>query len=306
MKQTIDLLKETAGEWMEDKAMRLSAALAFYSVFSLAPLLLIAISIAGAVFGEDAARGAIQGQLAGSIGEESARAVQAMIKAADRDGGNWLMTTIGVVVLLVTASGVFAQLKDAMNTIWDIEVKPGRGLKGVVKTRLLALSMVLVIGFLLLVSLVLSAATVAATEWLSANLPVPAFVAQLGQMLVTLAVVTLLFAMIFKVLPDADVQWKDVWIGAFMTGCLFALGKFLLALYLGREDAASAYGAAGALVLLLSWVYYSANILLFGAEFTQVYARRRGRRIEPTEIAMRADDLHAVREGTASPSEQPH
>lgn len=304
MKQAFALLKETVNEWLDDKAMRLSAALAFYSVFSLAPLLIIAISIAGAVFGQEAASGAIQSQLAGSIGEESALAVQEMIKSAHREGSNWVMALVGLVVLLVTASGVFAQLKDAMNAVWGIEVKPGLGLKILVRARLLALSMVLVIGFLLLISLVLSAAMVAATDSLTAILPVPAFVAQLAEIILTIGVITLLFAMIFKVLPDADVEWRDVWIGAFITACLFGIGKFLLALYLGREGAASAYGAAGALVLLLSWVYYSANILLLGAEFTQVYARHRGRRIEPTDLAIRVDELHALREGTSTPPDQ--
>ncbi len=269
--------------------MRLSAALAYYSVFSLGPLLVISISIAGAVFGKEAAQGAIKQQLTGSIGSESALAVQEMIESVNRSGSNVLMTIVGVVILLVTASGVFAQLKDAMNTVWDLEPKPGGGVKNFLKTRLLALSMVLVIGFLLLISLVLSAATAAMNDAIGKAIPMNEILAQGASLIISIGVVTVLFAMIFKVLPDADVQWRDVWSGAFMTACLFSLGKMLLALYLGREETASAYGAAGALILLLSWVYYSTNILLFGAEFTQVYARRRGRRIQPTENAVRAD-----------------
>ena len=286
---TFSLLKETFKEFMEDKAMRLSAALAYYSVFSLAPLLIISISIAGAIFGEDAARGAIEYQLSGAIGSESALAVQEMIDSANKSGSNVLMTIVGFGILFVTASGVFAQLKDAMNTVWDLEQKPGLGIKGLVKGRLMALSMVLVIGFLLLVSLVLSTATAAMTDWLGNALPIPGFIFQALSFVISIAVVTLLFAMIFKILPDAEVQWQDVWSGALLTAALFSVGKLLLALYLGREGAASAYGAAGALILLLSWVYYSANILLLGAEFTQVYARRRGRRIQPTEAAVRAE-----------------
>lgn len=286
---TLSLLKETFAEFMEDNAMRLSAALAYYSVFSLAPLLIIAISIAGAIFGEDAARGAIEYQLSAAIGSESALAVQEMIDSAHKDGSSVLMTIVGFAILLVTASGVFAQLKDAMNTVWDLQQKPGQGVKGMVKARLMALSMVLVIGFLLLVSLVLSTATAAVTDWLGSALPIPSFIFQAISFIISIGVVTLLFAMIFKVLPDAEVQWKDVWSGAFLTAGLFSVGKLLLALYLGRESAASAYGAAGALILLLSWVYYSANILLLGAEFTQVYARRRGRRIQPTDAAMRIE-----------------
>lgn len=274
---------------MQDKAMQLSAALAYYSVFSLAPLLIIAISIAGAIFGEEAARGAIEYQLSAAIGSESALAVQEIIDSAHKDGSSVIMTIVGFAILLVTASGVFAQLKNAMNTVWDLEQKPGQGIKGMVKARLLALSMVLVIGFLLLISLVISTATAAVTDWLGNALPIPGFIFLTLSFVVSIGVVTMLFAMIFKVLPDAEVQWRDVWSGAFLTAVLFSIGKLLLALYLGREGAASAYGAAGALILLLSWVYYSANILLLGAEFTQVYARRRGRRIQPTENAMRAE-----------------
>jgi len=285
----ISLLKETFSEFMADKAMRLSAALAYYSVFSLAPLLIIAIAIAGAVFGEDAARGAIEYQLTDAIGGDAARVVQDMVKAAYLEDKGVLMTVVGVAILLVTASVVFAQLKDAMNTVWGITVKPGRAVKGFLKSRLLALSMVPVIGFLLLVSLVISTATGAATNWLGSALPVPGFIFQTLSFLVSLGVVTVLFALIFKILPDADIRWRDVWIGALITAILFTIGKLLLGLYLGREGAASAYGAAGALILLLSWVYYSANILMLGAEFTQVYARRSGHRIEPKKNAVRME-----------------
>lgn len=285
----ISLLKETFGEFMADKAMRLSAALAYYSVFSLAPLLIIAIAIAGTVFGEDAARGAIEYQLTDAIGGDAARVVQDMVKAAYLEDKSVLMTVVGVAILLVTASVVFAQLKDAMNTVWGIDVKPGRAVKGFLKSRLLALSMVPVIGFLLLVSLGITTATATATNWLGNSLPVPGFIFQTLSLLVSLGVVTVLFALIFKILPDADIRWGDVWFGALITAVLFTIGKLLLGLYLGREGAASAYGAAGALILLLSWVYYSANILMLGAEFTQVYARRSGRRIEPKKNAVRME-----------------
>ncbi len=284
---TISLLKETVKEFLDDKAMRLSAALAYYSVFSLAPLLIIAISIAGTIFGEDAARGAIEAELTESIGQQAAAAVQDMVSNAYLDGSSWVMTLVGFAILLVTASGVFAQLKDAMNAVWDIEVKPGGGVKGLVKARLLALSMVLVIGFLLLISLMASAASAAAIKWLGNALPIPGFIFQICTFTISLGLVTVLFGMIFKILPDAHIEWRDVWSGAFLTAILFSIGKLLLGIYLGREGAASAYGAAGALILLLSWVYYSANILLLGAEFTQVYARSRGRRIQPNSHALR-------------------
>lgn len=285
----IGLLKETVSEFMADKAMRLSAALAYYSVYSLAPLLIIAISIAGAIFGDDAARGAIEYQLTNAIGRDSAVAVQDMLTAVHLEGKSTVMTIVGIAVLLFAATGVFAQLKDAMNTIWGIKVKPGGGVKTFVRKRLLAFSLVLVIGFLLLVSLVLSAAVAAATKWLGDAMPMPGHVFGVLSFVISVGVVTLLFAMIFKILPDAEVRWKDVWIGAFITSILFSVGKLLLALYFGREGAASAYGAAGALILLLSWVYYSACILMLGAEFTQVYARRKGRQIQPKDNAERID-----------------
>ena len=282
------LLKETFSEFMSDNAMRLSAALAYYSVFSLAPLLIIAISIAGAVFGERAAQGAIEGQLSESLGQESAAAIQEMISGSHASGDSILMTIVGVAILLVTASGVFSQLKDAMNSVWEIKPKPGFSIMRLLKGKLAALSIVLVIGFLLLISLALSTSVAALTDFIGSQLPIPGFVFQIFSFLLSVGVTTLLFATIFKVLPDAEIQWKDVWSGAFITAILFSLGKIILALYLGREATSSAYGAAGALILLLSWVYYSANILLFGAEFTQVYARHRGRRIAPADNAIRA------------------
>ena len=270
------LIKETAGEWMEDGAMRLGAALAYYSVFSLAPLLIIAMSIAGLIFGEEAARGAVEGQLRGTLGAQAAEALESMIQGARESDASGVMAVAGVVLLLFAASGVFGQLQDALNTIWEIERKSVRGIWGFVKNRFLSMAMVLGVGFLLLVSLILSAAVTGMTDSLERIVPVPAVIWQVLSFVISFAVVTLLFAMIFKILPDADIEWRNVWVGAAMTAGLFTIGKFLLALYLGRRDAASAYGAAGALVLLLMWVYYSSLILLFGAEFTQVYARARG------------------------------
>jgi membrane protein len=290
------MLKETFADWREDRAMRLSAALAYYSVFSLAPLLIIAISIAGAVFGEEAARGAIEGQISGAIGKDAASGLEEMIEGARQSDAAGVMAVVGVVLLLVAASGVFGQLQDALNTIWEIESEATGGVWGFVKARFLSMTMVLGTGFLLLVSLLLSAALTATTDGLERILPVPGFVWQAASFLLSLGVVTVLFAMIFKILPDAEVRWSYVWVGALMTAVLFTVGKFLLALYLGRRDAASTYGAAGALVLVLTWVYYSSLILLFGAEFTQVYARSKGHRIEGAakERAGRHRAVHAA------------
>ena len=278
------IFKDTGKAFMADKAMRLSAALAYYSIFSLAPLLIVAISIAGTIFGDKAARGAVERELTGAIGQDAAATVQEMIVGVNSGGKNGIMALVGIGILLLTASGVFAQLKDAMNTVWNIRPKSGRGIMVLVWDRLLSLAMVLVIGFLLLVSLRLSAVVTAAVTWLGALLPVHPFILVVVNASVSLAVVTLLFAMIFKILPDAEIGWRDVWEGAFITACLFSFGKFLLAIYLARQSGNSAYGAAGALILVLTWVYYSANILLLGAEFTQVLARARGRRIQPSKI----------------------
>ncbi len=215
------------------------------------------------------------------------------------------MAVLGVVLVLASASRVFAGLKDALNTIWGIQAKAGRGVSGMLKDRFLSIAMVLVIGFLLLTSLVLSAAVNGFSDWLGSVLPVPGFVWQGVSFLISFAVVTALFAMIFKILPDANVEWTHVWTGAAFTALLFAVGKFGLALYLGRQDAASMYGAAGALVPVLLWVYYSSLILLFGAVFTRVYARARGHRIEPKPWAVRMDAAALAKEGIADPEANP-
>lgn len=288
--QWMGLFKETAGAFMAHKAMRLSAALAYYSVFSLAPLLMVAISIAGAFFGDQATRGAVESELAGAIGRDAARTLQEMLVGVSREGEGGGMALVGSGILLVSASGVFVQLKDAMNAVWGIRPKAGRGFFAMVRDRLLSLTMVLGIGFLLLITLLLSTAVSVATDWLGGPPPVHPFLVLLANGAVSLAVVTVLFAVIFKILPDAEIEWRDVWEGAFITSCLFGLGKSLLAIYLVKWSGPSAYGAAGALILVLTWVYYSANILLFGAEFTQVLAGSRGRRIVPTALGEWASD----------------
>lgn len=280
------LLKETTSSWMEDNALRLSAALAYYSVFSIAPLLIIAISVAGLALGEEAVRGQLDNQLARYIGSEAAVAVQSMVESASKPAESWLGAIIGFATLLLGASGVFGQLKDALNTIWEVKVKKGAGVAGFVRDRLLNFGMVLVIGFLLMVSLMMSTALAALSESLEARAGMSVFVSTVLGMLVSFTVVTLLFAFIFKVLPDARIEWRDVWTGAVVTALLFEVGKFGLGYYLGRESTASSYGAAGSVVLLLLWVYYASCILLFGAEFTQVHARDTGHQILPATGAV--------------------
>ncbi len=285
-KESWEVLKQTSSEWLDDHAARLGAALAFYSVLSLAPLLVIVLAIAALVFGEEAARGQLVAQIEDMVGTEGARAIQEIIAHAQKPEAGILATVLGVVTLLFGAAGVFGQLQDALNTIWEIQSKPGRGIWGFLKARFFSFAMVLGTGFLLLVSLVLSAALAALGKYMTDALPGLGPVWQVVNFGVSFGVITLLFALIFKVVPDVIIAWKDVWVGAALTALLFTLGKFLLGLYLGRSSVGSAYGAAGSLVVLVVWIYYSAQILFFGAEFTQVYAKRYGLQIVPTKDAI--------------------
>lgn len=279
------LLKSAFSDWSEDKALRLSAALAYYSTFSIAPLLVITIGIAGLVLGQDAVNGQLQEQMKHYVGGKAAEALQTMVESASKPAHGIVATVIGFVTLMLGASGVFGELKDALNTIWEVKAKAHQGVSGMIRARFLNFGMVLVIGFLLLVSLVMSTAITGLNHMLENVLPIPAVVWGVLAALISLALVTTLFALIFKVLPDVKIEWRDVWMGAAITAVLFEVGKTGLSWYLGRESTANAYGAAGSVVLLLLWVYYTSCILFFGAEFTQVYAQARGRRIEPSAHA---------------------
>jgi membrane protein len=283
------LLKETFSEWSEDKASRLAAALSYYTIFSLAPLLVIVIAIAGLVFGEAAVEGQLVGQIQGLVGEQGASLIQTMIANASRSGSG-PAALLGFAMLLFGAAGVFGQLQDSLNTIWDVRPKPGRGILGMVKDRLGAFAMVVGTGFLLLVSLVVSAALSAVGEFAGDVLPLPAWALQLFNLVISFAVITVVFALIYKVIPDAEIAWRDVWIGAALTSFLFSIGKYAIGLYLGQSSASSVFGAAGSLVVVLLWIYYSALILFFGAEFTQVYARRYGSGIVPSSEAIPLSD----------------
>jgi membrane protein len=281
------LFKQTASEWMEDDAPSLGAALAYYTVFSLAPLMTIAIAIAGFFFGKEAAQGQIFDELRVLLGEEGGKAVQEMVQSANaQPTAGVIATIISVVVLLFGASGVFGQLQASLNTIWGVKPKPGRGVLGMIKDRLLSFGFTLVVGFLLLVSLLLTAGIALVANWVGGLMPGSETIAQILNIVLSLAMITLLFATIFKFLPDAKIAWRDVWIGAFLTALLFTIGKFALGLYLGKSGVASSYGAAGSLIVLLLWVYYSSQILFFGAEFTQVYANRFGSRVAPADNAV--------------------
>lgn len=285
-KQVGRLLVAAFKEWNQDKAPRMAAALAYYTVFSLAPLLLLVIAIAGIFLGQEAAQGQILSQFQGLLGEQGAKTIQAAIENASQSGGGFLASVISIVALLFGASGVFTQLQAALNSAWEVKAKPKLGFWGFIRSRILSFSMILVIAFLLVVSLVVSAGLAALNQYMSDLLPGADVLWQLLNIVITLGVLTLLFAMMYKVLPDAKVAWKDVWTGAFVTAVLFSVGKVALGVYIGNGSVGSAYGAASFLLILLVWIYYSAQILFFGAELTQVYASRYGSRIIPAEYAV--------------------
>jgi len=271
------LLKDTFTEWNNDRAPRMGAALAYYTAFSLAPLMVISIAIAGLAFGDQAARGEIVDELASTVGRPAAVAIEDVLRQANDTGGSTLASVVGLVVLLLGASGVFVELEDALNTIWKVPAERSGTVLAFIRDRFLSFTLVFGTGFLLLVSLVVSATLEAVGRWLTPpSLPGGWLFWQLVNLLFSYAFITLLFALIYRYVPNAPVHWRDVWIGAAVSALLFSFGKYLLGLYLGLSGTASAFGAAGSLAVILVWVYYSAQILLLGAEFTHLYAVRFG------------------------------
>jgi membrane protein len=278
------LLKSTWAEWSEDRALRFSAALAYYAVFSLAPLLIIAVSLAGFFFGEKAARGEILQQLSNLVGPSAAVEIQSLIVASANKPKSTLAAVIGIVTLLIGASGVFAQLKDALNTIWGVRIQPGAALRQFLRDYLLSLGMILAVGFLLIISLLITTTVKLLRQSVIGFESISGLATPVTE-LFSFALMTLLFAVIYKVLPDVKLRWKDVRVGAFVTGLLFAIGKYLIALYLASSGISSSFGAAGALILVLTWIYYSTVIFFFGAEFTKVYSRECGASVTPARHA---------------------
>lgn len=271
------LLKDTVSAWIDDYAPSMGAAIAYYTVFSVAPLLLIVISVAGIVFGADAARGAIVTELQGFIGTEGAKAIEDMLAAVSEPATSTLTTLAGLVTLLIGATTVFAELQSALDRIWRVpERQKTSGLWGLLRARVLSFGMILGIGFLLIVSLLASAALAALSRGWAPLFGEEEALAHIVDFVFSLVVITTGFAMIYKIMPRARVRWPDVWLGALVTALLFTFGKFLIGLYIGKTGVASGYGAAGSLVVLLVWVYYSAQIFLLGAEFTWLYAHRYG------------------------------
>ncbi|MDQ6693283.1 MAG: YihY/virulence factor BrkB family protein [Chloroflexota bacterium] len=301
-KAVLDLFKDSFKEWGEDKVPRLGAALAYYTIFSIGPLLLIAIAVAGLVF--SGAQAQMVSTIQGMVGKEGADTIASAIKSASKPSSSIIATIIGLITLLFGASGVFGQLKDALNTIWEVKPKPGLGILAMLRERFLSFGMVLGTGFLLLVSLVVTAAVSALGSFLSSNLPGGEFLWQIINFAISILIVALMFALLFKFLPDAKIAWKDVWVGSIFTAVLFTLGQLGLGVYLGKGSVGSAYGAAGSIIIVLVWIYYSAQIMFFGAEFTQVYAKKYGSRVVPTENAEFATEEERAQQGMTRADEE--
>lgn len=299
-KKTFSLAKETVSDFMRDEGPRLGAALAFYTALSLSPLLIVVVAIAGFVYGDTAARGELAHQIRDLVGEEGANAVQTMLANHTRAGGV-IATIVGIVTLVVGASGVFSALQDALDTIWGVkaEDRPS-GIIALLRDRLISFSLVCGMAFLLMVSLVFSAVLSGINGYINSWFPDASVWLHLANLLLSFVLTTAMFAMIFKVLPHARPGWSDVWIGATITAALFTAGKFLIGVYLGRAAIGSPYGAAGSFVVLLVWIYYSTQILLFGAEFTQVYAVHRGSGIRVLGREKRARADHEIRQAAAA------
>jgi membrane protein len=285
-------LQETISRWSGHKDARLGAALAYYSIFSIGPLIVIAIAIAGLVFGAEAVQTQVVGALHGLLGDSGTQAIDAMLKGANRPREGIFATVIGVGALVFAAVGVVVQLKDALNTVWEVETPPGSGIWRFVRTYIWSLAGVLSLGFLLLTSMLLTAALSAAGKYIAPYLPETTL--QVAGFLVSFAVIALLFAMMFKWLPDTSIAWRDVWLGAILTTALFEVGKLLIGLYIGKQGLESTYGAAASIIVVLIWVYYSAQLVLMGAEFTSVYAQRYGSRKHTASADRRSPEAKAV------------
>jgi membrane protein len=279
------IIKNAAAWWWNDDIPHLGAAISYYTVFALAPILIVAIGIAGLAFGADAVRGEIVGQIEGLVGHSGAVAVQSMLEGAANRSSGIIATIIGVVTLIFGATGLFLELQTALNLIWRVKPREGAGLKGMVRQRVISFGLVIGVGFLLLVSLVVSAGLAALDKLVGSRFPAYVVVGQALNVTVSLGVITLLFAMIYKTLPDVRLSWGDVWAGAIVTAGLFTIGKYVIGLYLGNSATASTYGAAGSVIVLLLWVNYSSQIMLLGAEFTRAWVADCGVTPEPEPFA---------------------
>ena len=287
-KNMLQMSKAAFKNWQDDYATSMGAALSYYTVFSVAPLLIIVIAVAALIFGQDIAHGAIMEQASGLIGENGAKALEAMLESAQKPKQGTFASVLGIIAVIVGATTVFAELETNLNRIWKVEADKRSGLWHFIRTRLLSFGLVLAIGFLLIVSLAVSAAIAIWGKYWSVWFNGMETLLHAANFAISVAVITVLFAIIYKFMPRIQIHWRDVWIGAFVTSLLFSFGKFLIGLYIGKSGVESSYGAAGALVVLLIWVYYSAQIFLLGAEFTKVYAERHGSRKSLTKTQVPA------------------
>ena len=295
LKKIWDFTERVFDQWIEDRCPKLGAALSFYMIFSLSPLLVVAVFVAGLIFGDDAAQGEIVYQIEDMVGKEGAVIVETALKNSRYSADGLTAIIISSVTLLIGSTIVFVELQDSLNQIWKVKSKPGRNLFRIIKDFILgrfqSFAMVVGIGFLLLVSLLLSAVLSALNKYLSDTfLSLPSYVFAITDIVIPLFVIFILFMVIYKVLPDVSIHWKDVWVGALVTSALFVLGKYLIGLYLGSSTVASTYGAAGSLVIFLLWIYYSAQILFLGAEFTKVYVERIGKGVKTSDKFMRYEE----------------
>lgn len=283
-------LRQVMTNWGVHRCSTQSAALAFYTIFSLAPVLVVVITLAGFIWGQEAVRGQIFDEFKGLMGPDAALLVQEVLQSAARPASGRIAAVIGIVTLMLGATAVFGQLQEALNTVWAVEPKPGAALTTLLRKRLHSFTLVIGIGFLLAVSLVLSAALTGFSRYLEHRLDLPVDFLQVANFVVSFVVITLLFAMTYRILPDVKIGWRDVWLGSVLTALLFVVGKTLIGLYLGRTGVVSAYGAAGSLVVILLWVYYSALIFFFGAELSRVHSRQYRPRAKPEEGAVRVPE----------------
>lgn len=298
------VLRDSFNGFLDDRCLKLSAALAYYTIFSLAPLLVLIMSLASIFLGEEAIQGQIFGQINGLVGNDAAKQIQDMIKSVGLSGKTNTALAIGIVTLLIGATSIFAEIQDSVNLIWRVKAKPKQGWLKLLKDRLLSSSLIVSLGFLLLVSLVANGIVLALSDQLTRFLPgLGVYVVSAINFAVSSAVVAILFAVIFKVLPDAKIAWKDVRGGAIFTTLLFMVGRYLIGLYIETTGTSSTYGAAGSMIVILTWIYYTAAILYFGAEFTQAYANHFGLKIEPADNAVYVEQTEREREVATIPTE---
>lgn len=297
MRAAYNILKDTFQGFIDNRGLKLSASLSYYTIFSLAPLLLLMISLASVFFGRDAIQGQIFGEINGLIGNQAAAQIQEVIRNMELSGKTTFALIMGGITLFIGATSVFGEIQDSINIIWKVRAKPKRGWLKWITDRLLSSSLIAGLSFLLIVSLMINGILLALSEWLKNYFPdVTLIIFQIINILISFSVITILFGVIFKVLPDAKIGWKDVGAGAFFTACLFMLGRFLIGLYIDFSGTGTAYGAAGSLIVILVWVYYTAAILYFGAEFTKIYAEYMGARIEPADYAVYVEQYEKEKE----------